>query len=135
MKNIASREELEKLVAEKYVLIDFTAKWCGPCQSLKPILEWFGDEKEYEKLVIVSVDVDKFSKLSDEYHIQSMPTMVFMKEGKEEKRFVGLPAMEVLRKYVREFLGLKSLKSLTSMSTDIREILYEKQRRYLWGYN
>lgn len=117
MRAITSRDELEKLLkAEKYMLIDFTAKWCGPCQSLKPILEWFEDEDDYGKLAIVSIDVDKFSKLCDEYGIKAMPTLAFVKDGKVVKKFEGLPSMEVLRKYIREFLELRSLKSL---GTDI----------------
>ena len=113
MRMIQSRDELEKLLkTEKYVLIDFTAKWCGPCQSLKPILEWFEDEDDYKSLVIVSIDCDKFNKLSDEYGIKSMPTLAFVKDGKVVKKFEGLPSMEVLRKYVREFLELRSMKCL-----------------------
>lgn len=113
LKQIQSREEFDKLLrTEKYLVIDFTSSWCGPCQALKPLLEWFEDDKEYAKLVIVSVNTDKFDKLADEYKVKSIPNLCFMQDGKVVKRFVGVPKIEELRKYIRSYLGLHSLKWL-----------------------
>jgi thioredoxin 1 len=68
--------------------VDFTATWCGPCQKLKPKLHEMAEEFE-GKVKFVEVDVDKSKDLATEYGIQAMPTLIVMKDGKEESRIVG----------------------------------------------
>jgi len=109
MRNLQSRDELEKLKKEeKYLLLDFTAKWCGPCQALTPVLEYLEEDKAYSKLVIVKIDTDKFNKMSDDYGVKLLPTLCFMRDGKIVERIVGIPKFELLRSAVREYLGLKN---------------------------
>lgn len=72
---------------DKIVLLDFFATWCGPCKMLSPILEEL--KNEYPNIDFYKVDVDESREIAARYSITSMPTLVFVKEGKEIERFIG----------------------------------------------
>ena len=77
-------ENFDDLIKEGTVLVDFSATWCGPCKMLEGELEAIED-----KIKIVKVDIDKFQKLTQEYRIMSVPTMIFYKDGKKVNEVVG----------------------------------------------
>ncbi|KYN19855.1 Thioredoxin-2, partial [Trachymyrmex cornetzi] len=62
------------------VVIDFFAVWCGPCKMIGPLIEELS--KEMLDVVFLKVDVDECEDIAAEYEISSMPTFVFIKEGK-----------------------------------------------------
>ena len=78
-------ENFDDLIKEGTVLVDFSATWCGPCKMLESELESIED-----KIKIVKVDIDKFQKLTQEYRIMSVPTMVFFKDGEKKEEIVGI---------------------------------------------
>lgn len=79
----------ELLKKNKIVLVDFSAAWCGPCQTLAPILE---EVKQHfgEKLSIIKIDVDKNQALARNFAVQGVPTMILYKEGVQVWRQSGL---------------------------------------------
>ncbi len=80
MKDLKTLKEFEKHKQQnKFVLLDFTAKWCGPCRGIAPLLEEIEDE--YEDVLFLKVDVDKFQELCEEYNVSSMPTFILLEEG------------------------------------------------------
>ena len=81
--------EKEVLKADKRILVDFNANWCGPCQMMRPVLEEINNS-EGTKGRIFSVNIDKNVVLAEEYRISSIPCLVFFENGKEIKRLVGL---------------------------------------------
>lgn len=83
---------------KKIVLLDFFATWCGPCKMLSPILEDL--KKEYENIDFYKVDVDESRDLAAKYHINSMPTLIFLKNGKEIERFIGWRSKEELSRII-----------------------------------
>lgn len=80
--------EKEVLNSEKPVLIDFYASWCTPCKKLSPIIEEFA--KEHDEIKVVKVNVDKEEITITKYNIYAMPTLIFIKNGKEVDRSLGL---------------------------------------------
>lgn len=80
--------EKEVLNSKETVLVDFNADWCGPCRMLRPSLEELSNEND--KVKIVSINIDDEYELAEQYGVQSIPCLVLFKNGKEEKRNVGL---------------------------------------------
>ena len=71
----------------KTEVIDFWATWCGPCKLMNPILDEV--EKENPDLTITRVDIDSDKYMVEQYNIQSVPTYVILKDGKEVDRIIG----------------------------------------------
>lgn len=83
-------ERFEDLITSNIpVLVDFFAEWCGPCKVMKPILEELKGIKG-EKVRIVKVDVDKHKEIAAYYQIQSVPTLMIFKDGKQLWRQSGV---------------------------------------------
>ena len=78
----------EIVSSDKLTVVDFFATWCGPCKMLTPVVERV-NEKLAGEVNFVKVDIDAFNDIASEYRIQSVPTLVYIKEGKEITRTVG----------------------------------------------
>jgi thioredoxin 1 len=76
------------LAADRPVLVDFTAEWCGPCKMIAPILEELSVEQA-DRLQVVSIDVDANPKTTLRYDVMSMPTLILFRDGQPERRLVG----------------------------------------------
>ncbi|MCP6198903.1 thioredoxin, partial [Klebsiella pneumoniae] len=84
-------DDLKTRLAEagdKLVVIDFMATWCGPCKMIGPKLDEIAAEMS-DSIVVVKVDVDECEDIASEYNINSMPTFVFVKNGKKLDEFSG----------------------------------------------
>ena len=79
--------KFQELIAKGDVLVDFYATWCGPCKMLAPVLEEMADE--YKQVKFVKVDVDQDVDLARRYGIQSIPNVIFFKDGKAVDQLVG----------------------------------------------
>lgn len=78
------------------VLVDFWAEWCGPCKTLSPLLERITDEGA-GRFELAKVDVDANQDLAAQFRVQSIPTVVAIRHGKEVDRFSGaLPEASIL---------------------------------------
>ena len=70
-------------------LVDFSAEWCPPCKMMKPIINKL-DEEFAGKAKITEVDVDASPELADQFGVQSIPTLIVFKDGKEVGKTIGL---------------------------------------------
>ena len=87
--------EKEVLKSEKPVLVDFYADWCGPCNAMAPVIEELATEVD-GKAKVGKINVDENPDIAIEYNVMSIPTLIIFKNGKEEKRLVGLRDKEEL---------------------------------------
>jgi len=80
--------EKEVLQSSQPVLVDFYADWCGPCRAIAPIVEEIARELS-DRLKVVKLDVDQNPQTAMQYGVQSIPTLLIFKNGKEVERLIG----------------------------------------------
>lgn len=82
------------------VLVDFFATWCGPCKMLHPVLESVSEKLE-GKVVIAQCDIDKQQEIAAAFKVQSVPTLVFFKDGKPVLATAGYMDENALMKFIQ----------------------------------
>jgi thioredoxin 1 len=87
--------------SEKPVLVDFFATWCGPCQSLAPILKEVKDSLG-ERISIIKIDVDKNQALAADYQVRGVPTMMLFQNGKQLWRQSGVLSKQQILQVILE---------------------------------
>ena len=75
--------------SEKPVLIDFWASWCGPCRMQAPVIDELAEELK-GKAVVAKLNIDENPELAAQFSVMSIPTLVFIKDGKVAWRSSGL---------------------------------------------
>ena len=85
----------EVLNADKPVVVDFWATWCGPCMMLGPIMEELDGEMRDVKFCKVNVDEER--DLAMEYGVQSIPMLLFVKNGEIVGTSIGYADKETIR--------------------------------------
>ena len=91
----------EIIDSEKPVLVDFFATWCGPCQSLAPILKEVKDSLG-ERISIIKIDVDKNQALAADYQVRGVPTMMLFQNGKQLWRQSGVLSKQQIIQVILE---------------------------------
>lgn len=96
------------------VLLDFYADWCGPCKVLGPIIDELAEAYEGRALV-AKINTEHNPGLSQHFRIKSIPTLVFIHDGKLVERFQGLIPKPNLEEILEEYiaLGVEDTKSET----------------------
>ena len=76
------------LTAEKPILVDFWASWCGPCKMAGPELE-AAEAELAGKVIVAKVNIDELPALTSRFNVKAVPTFIVFKGGKEVSRFTG----------------------------------------------
>ena len=85
-------------------VVDFSATWCGTCQMLAPVLEGvsasMGDRVDF-----YAVDIDEAPELAEAYKVQSVPCLIFMKNGELVDQSVGFKPAPAIEVWIESQLG------------------------------
>ena len=95
--------EFESFVKNGFALVDFFAEWCMPCLMMSPVIEELAG-KFRGKILFGKVNVDENPKISQKFHVTSVPTFILFKDGNPVKQFVGSMAHEEFGEKLKQFI-------------------------------
>lgn len=115
--NVNKNDELDKVIqANKYVVLDFYADWCGPCKALAPVIQ--DVSKELADVTFIKIDVDQAEELKQMFKISSIPTLVYFKDGQEVNKTFGFIPKPILLNNVN---NLKAVENVSPAATEATE--------------
>ena len=92
------REAVIDASKDKPVLIDFWASWCGPCRMLSPVVDQIAEEQD--NVIVGKINVDEQPELAAAFDVQSIPTLVLIKNGEVADMSVGVRPKPAILKMI-----------------------------------
>ncbi|MDK1020504.1 MAG: thioredoxin [Candidatus Hydrogenedentes bacterium] len=82
-------QNFDEAVAQGVTLIDFWAEWCGPCKMIAPMIDELSAEYD-GKVKVGKINIDNEPDLAVRFNVNSIPTLLIIRDGEEAKRFIGV---------------------------------------------
>lgn len=99
-------ENFKSETAQGFSVVDMYADWCGPCKMMAPLFEQIA-EQFHGKVKMGKMNVDESPEVPGSFGVSSIPTIIFLKDGKEVTRLVGFQSKEALTQKIAEEFGVK----------------------------
>lgn len=93
--------ENEVLQADKTVLVDFYADWCGPCRMMGPVVEQLAEELA-DIAYVGKLNVDDNEEIAAKYGVMTIPTLMVFKNGQPAGKLIGVQPKETVEKLIKE---------------------------------
>ena len=90
--------------SELPVIIDVYATWCGPCQQMMPVFDELSKELD-GKYKFAKLNIDEAREIATQYNVSSVPTFIFIKEGKVVGKETGYMNKDILKDKIETILG------------------------------
>ena len=90
-------------LADKPVLVDYWAEWCGPCKMVAPVLEDLSEELK-DKLTIAKLDVDNNKDSAIKQKVMSIPTLILFKNGDPIDQRIGALTKSQLKEFLEQHI-------------------------------
>lgn len=100
--NTEEFDEILKAAGDTLIMVDLYADWCAPCRRLAPIIEQIARDHK-SKVQAYKVNVDKNRKIAIRYGVQSIPLIIFIKNGKVVQSLIGLRSKDDYVKVINEY--------------------------------
>lgn len=93
--------EFETLLgSENFLVVDFSANWCGPCRVVAPLMEKLSEEYK-ESIKVIKIDVDQDKPLAKKYEVKTIPAVLFFKNGELVETIKGVSSYEEFASVVK----------------------------------
>jgi thioredoxin 1 len=104
VRKLAAQEDLRQVIADApgVVLIDFYADWCGPCKEQGAILATLDETAQRNRASIIKVDVDQHAEIAKLFQVESLPTLVVVKDGQLIDHKTGLASVAEVDTWLRK---------------------------------
>ena len=101
LENFSDEQFENKVKKEEVSIIQFSASWCGPCKTLKPIMDKLSEEYSDKNFYMAYADIeDGGINTGSAMGIRGVPTTIIFKRGVEVDRLVGNPGEKTVREFV-----------------------------------
>lgn len=100
--------EQDVLQAERPVVVDFWAPWCGPCHAITPVLQSLEDELG-ERIAFTKLNIDENPVAASRYGVLSIPTVIVFHEGEAKGGLLGARPRSHFEQLLREVLPAAEL--------------------------
>ena len=104
MLNINNKNIKEIVDNNNIVLLDFWAEWCGPCKMMLPVLEMIDEKYKDKNVVIGKINVEESEEIAAAFKINSIPTLIFFKNGKIKDGIIGGVPQQVIEEKIEKLL-------------------------------
>ena len=87
------------------VMVDFFAKWCGPCKMLGPIVDEIAEESKDKNVKIVKINVEESPLTAQKFEVMSIPTIIYFKKGEVKETTMGLMPKDQLNEKIDNLIS------------------------------
>lgn len=99
IKKLQNINEFNDEISKDYIVVDFYADWCGPCNMLSPILD---DVATTNNIEVLKVNIDEFGELAMKYGVMVIPTIMIFKKGSVLKSNTGVLSKSELEEFLKK---------------------------------